>query len=156
MKSHIIPKFAAEWIKRTSATGFMRQMEQPNLRRQDFPTFRLLCASCEGIFARWEKQFAEEIFIPYQEKRPKNMPYGDWLLRFAISLAWRTTVISAEDFRQESPELAPYVDRALRSWKTFLLGEDQRWGTYAHHLFFLDDIAPSSTMPVPEKTHWYL
>jgi len=51
MKSHIVPKFTSEWLKRTSATGYLREAVQPNKRKQDFTTFRLLCANCEGIFS---------------------------------------------------------------------------------------------------------
>ena len=156
MKSHIVPKFTAEWLKKTSGTGYLRQATQPNVRKQDFPTSRLLCATCEGIFSRWEKQFAEDIFIPSQEKGQQSFRYQDWLLHFAVSLAWRTSTLTANSIREEEPDLALEVDVALTYWRDFLLGESDDPGPYAHHMFFLDYIMPSSTMSVPEFTHWYM
>lgn len=158
MKSHIVPKFTAEWLKKTSGTGYLRQASQPNMRRQDFPTFRLLCTQCEGIFSRWEKQFAENIFIPSKENGQQSFHYQKWLLYFAVSLAWRTITISMTigNFRTEEPDLALEADIALSFWRDFLLGESDDPGPYAHHMFFLDFITPSSTKPIPEFTHWYM
>ena len=156
LKSHIIPKFTAEWLKNTSGTGYLRMATQPNVRMQDFPKRRLLCESCEGLFSRWEKQFAETIFIPYMDHRQQSFCYQDWLLRFAISLAWRTCIITANGIHEENSVLALDVDVALTYWRDFLLGESEDPGPYAHHMFFLDYIKPSSTMRVPAFTHWYM
>lgn len=156
MKSHIVPKFTAEWLKKTSGTRYLRQATQPNMRKQDFPTSRLLCATCEGIFSRWEKKFAEDIFIPSQEKGQQSFRYQDWLLHFAVSLAWRTSTLTADGIREEEPDLALEVYVALTYWRDFLLRESDDPGLYAHHMFFLDYIMPSSTMSVPEFTHWYM
>jgi hypothetical protein len=156
MKSHLVPKFAAEWLKKTSGTGYLREVAQPNIRKQDFPTFKLLCANCEGIFSQWEKRFAENIFIPYQEKGQQSFRYQDWLLRFAVSLAWRTCTVSIDSFREEEADLALEVDVALSFWREFLLGESGDPGPYIHHMFFLDYLMPSSTSSHCEmdKTAW--
>src|SRR6266496_2074140 len=156
MKSHIIPKFAAEWLKKTSGTGYLREVAQPNHRMQDFTTFRLLCATCEGIFSQWEKHFAEDIFIPYHEKRQTSFIYEDWLLQFAISLAWRTITLSKKRFCRDEPDLALHLDAPLACWRAFLLGESDDPGLYAHQLLFLDFVAASSTVFVPEYLHWYM
>ncbi len=102
-KSHMIPKFVAEWVKKTSETGYLRDAIRPNQRIQDFPKFRLLCAKCENIFSQWENQFAREIFIPFQDKKQKSFIYEEWLLSFIISLAWRGATIFAEDIEQDDP-----------------------------------------------------
>ena len=37
-KSHIIPAFFGSYLKKTSATGYLRSGEAPNLRVQDLQT----------------------------------------------------------------------------------------------------------------------
>ena len=41
--SHIIPAFVYRWQKGTSATGYTRSLERPNVRVQDGPVVPLLC-----------------------------------------------------------------------------------------------------------------
>lgn len=36
-ESHIIPKFVGKWLKRTSATGYLRNIDNINKRQQDIP-----------------------------------------------------------------------------------------------------------------------
>lgn len=67
--SHIIPKFAGKWLKETSATGYLRTAENPNVRKQDLPTEKLLCYDCEGLLSLWEKAFANEVFLPFLENK---------------------------------------------------------------------------------------
>ena len=43
----------------------MRSLLSPNLRIQDGVKKKLLCGDCELLFSIYEKQFAENIFIPY-------------------------------------------------------------------------------------------
>lgn len=156
-KSHIVPKFTTEWLKETSGTGYLRGATQPNVRKQNSPIYRLLCSNCEEIFSPWEKQFAEDIFIPYQEKRQQVFRYQEWLLRFVVSLAWRTITVTADSrFHTDEPNLALESDVALTFWKDYLLGESNDPGPYAHHMLFLDYISPSTTATIPEFTHWYM
>lgn len=117
----IIPKFVGKWLKDTSATGYLRQATNPNLRIQDLLTERLLCYDCEGLFSTWEKQFAENIFIPYHSGGKRKFAYEKWLLLFAISLNFRAAIVELESFRQEKPNLATKIDDALADWKATLL-----------------------------------
>ena len=57
--SHIIPKFVFDYLKRTSATGFLRFSDRPNRRAQDGMTAALLCDECEQRLSVFEKYFAE-------------------------------------------------------------------------------------------------
>lgn len=155
-KSHVIPKFVVDWLKRTSTTGYIRQVIKPNLRKQDIDKLKLLCADCESRFSKWEKRFAEDIFIPFQEKYQQSFEYEEWLLLFVVSLAWRTVVKEIETFREHNPKLAPFMDNALNCWRKFLLNEDADPGPYDHHIFFLDFIANAYDIELPDKIHWYL
>lgn len=155
LKSHIIPKFTIEWLKASSATGYLRAAHKPNLRIQDGRKVRLLCAVCEARFSKWEKRFAEQVFIPFQEKRQDVFPCEDWLLQFTVSLAWRTAVNEIPRYRSSHPNLAPFVDEALMCWRAFLLGQREYPGPYEHHVFFLDFIAESSGN-MPAKLEEYL
>jgi hypothetical protein len=56
-ESHILPGFVFRWMKETSATGYLRSRQQPNLRVQDGLKLHFLCADCERRFNQWETQF---------------------------------------------------------------------------------------------------
>ena len=44
-ESHLIPKFVGKWLKRTSATGYLRDIKNINKRQQDiFKEYLLMCA----------------------------------------------------------------------------------------------------------------
>ena len=161
LKSHIIPKFTVDWLKRTSATGYLRQAIQPNIRKQDAPTKRLLCAACEGLFSKSEKLFAENIWVPYQDKGIGSFEYDGWLRSFAISLAWRTVTVGIEEFRQNNPDLnklTEAADEALLCWKNHLLNKSANPGPYENHLLFVNNINvdDDEIENVPDKTFHYL
>jgi hypothetical protein len=59
--SHIVPSFFGAYLKKTSATGYLRSGENPNLRLQDLPKEKMLCGGCEGRLAVWEKDFKENV-----------------------------------------------------------------------------------------------
>lgn len=143
LKSHIVPKFTVDWLKRTSATGYLRDALQPNVRKQDGPKQRLLCADCEALFSIFEKKFAERIWLPYQDELCDNLEYEEWLRLFAISLAWRILTVNIEEFRREYPnstKLIKSMDEALSSWRSFLLNESSNPGPYDHHMLFVNHI----------------
>jgi hypothetical protein len=86
-KSHMVPKFAVRWLKKTSATGFLRKPLDPNLRRQDADKTRLFCQRCEWLLSLDEKRFRGVIFGPLHQRTADRFDYGPWLLRFAVSMA---------------------------------------------------------------------
>jgi len=102
MESHIVPSFAFRWLKKTSATGFLRTVLEANKRVEDGRKQKLLCKECEHIFNKSETQFANKVYYPYVEKELdaagvaqgiiKEIQYEDWLLRFIISVHWRLIV----------------------------------------------------------------
>ncbi len=153
-ESHIIPKFVAKWLKDTSATGYLRQAIMPNLRKQDLPKRKLLCDECEIRLSRWENQFAQSIFFPYWDGETE-FTYDIWLLKFTVSLIWRSGTIKLEKFRQYKPNLAHHLERALSVWKEFLLDEVSSPGPYVHHLLFMGFVENVEGISLPSGFHWY-
>ena len=152
--SHVMPAFVARWIKQTSATGFLRSFEAPNQRKQDFPTVPLLCPDCEQRFSASEKKFAELIFVPFHEGRTR-FSYEDWLLYFAVSLAWRCLTASKREGLQDHPQHAAPVDLACDTWADFLLRRSDGVGPYRFNLFFTP-FGGRSDARVPDGFNWYL
>jgi hypothetical protein len=151
--SHIIPKFVGKWLKESSATGYLRAAENPNVRKQDLPTEKLLCYDCETLLSRWENTFAKEIFLPFREENKTKFNYDEWFMKFAVSLAWRTAITEIDDFRNENPYLGSKVDDALEVWRDFLLNGSILKG-YEQHVFFLDTVI-NTRGELPSGFHWY-
>lgn len=152
--SHIIPAFVGKWLKRSSATGYMRAAVTPNLRKQDIVKLPLLCEVCEEQFSKWETYFANEIFHPYQEGRQATFRYDQRLLLFAISLSWRVGVADRESFKNFKPALVSRLDAALEIWRALLLSKSFRPQLYEHHIFFLGTVARAES-ELPEGFQWY-
>lgn len=154
-ESHVIPKFVSKWLKESSATGYLRQAVQPNLRKQDFSTERLLCGDCENLFSRWENLFAETIFLPYLNDGKREFEYSNWLLKFSVSLIWRLGVSELNDFRNYQPQLTSELERALSVWRDYLLNDVPMQESYGFHLFFMDYVKSVQNGSLPEGFHWY-
>ena len=140
--SHIIPKFVYRWLIETSP-GYMRDSREPNRRVQDGVKEYLLCSDCEELFSSWEKQFAENIFIPLHtgENRQLQMPYREWCIKFAVSVSWRVlTYGKLNGLKHFTDEQNVKADNALKTWGGFLLGERNHPGEYEQHIVPLDII----------------
>ena len=92
-ESHILPRFVFRWLKETSATGYLRSGQQPNLRVQDGLKLHLLCQDCKQRFNHWGTQFANEIFHPMTQGTAERASYGPLLL-FWVSVSWRSRCIT--------------------------------------------------------------
>ena len=152
---HIIPKFAVDWIKRTSATGYLRDAINPNLRRQDVAKAELLCEKCEQLFSRDETIFAEAIFYPFLDQRVSHFQYEEWLRRFAVSLAWRGLVTSLALPGFDPGYFHEALDKAAADWGRYLLRQSKRPGDYTHHMF-LAGYADKAPRDVPKGFQSYL
>ncbi len=141
--SHIVPSFVGKWLKKTSATDFMRGLDDPNKRIQDVWKMPLLCRSCEQLFSGFEAYFAKEIFYPYLNKKKNSFTYDEQLLKFAISLSWRLLVLNEDNFKNNFPQLLQHSKDAEESWRKYLLGISNSPGPYEHHIFLLDQIVES-------------
>lgn len=154
LQSHVIPAFVARWIKETSATGFLRTFHEPNRRVQDFKTVRLLCQSCEQRLSSAEGKFARLVFVPFHEGRSR-FPYEDWLLYFAVSLAWRCSVTSDQEQLAKYPQHVAAVEGARSAWADFLFGSTDRIAPYRFNIFFTPAGVTSSSV-LAEGLAWYL
>ena len=52
-ESHIIPSFVFKWLKKTSATGYLRFAEGDAASKQDGVKIPLLCGTCEQRLSSW-------------------------------------------------------------------------------------------------------
>lgn len=144
--SHTIPAFAVRWIKETSPTPYLRNPLTPNPRKQDVGTTKLLCQACETRFSQVEGTFAENIFLPYVTKeldetgcgrgKIRTFDYDTRLLRFALSLQWRTLLSMPDDIRNNTDYVAIET-----TWRQFLLGQRRDSGVWETHMIFLSSLA---------------
>lgn len=154
-KSHIVPAFFGEYLKETSATGYLRGVDSPNLRIQDLTKTELLCAECEQRLSVWEKNFAQGAFKRVQDDSFRELEYGPWLLSFLVSLSWRVLAVERGTFVRDYPEFSAPIEAAFESWRQFLLGKRKHPGS-EHHLFVIPGIPERVPAGSHEKTLHYL
>lgn len=158
-ESHIIPKFIGKWLKRTSATGYLRNIDNINKRQQDIPKDYLLCHNCEILFSGWEKHFSEKIFLPFLDKEQYITPYQDWFSKFCASLSWRTLIHikhQNNDFIGESEYFLKQTNQAEIHLRNFLLGDIQNLNQYEQHIFPLSEIEkPPEYLNFPPNINRY-
>lgn len=152
--SHVIPAFVFRWLKKD---GFIRHSREINRRTQDGPKFEWLCSSCEAQFNVWETQFANGVFRPIV-KGSHTCSYGDWLLKFCVSVSWRTLLYASEQSLQGhlAPEQLVCANDALKVWGEFLRGERPNPGNFEQHLLPLGAIeSASSRVDLPPNINRY-
>jgi len=146
-ESHIIPKFVSSWIKRTSATGFMRLTPNINVRAQDGFKQYMLCQDCESLFSNWETSVANNIFHPHNRREDKEFSYGQWLLKFAVSVSWRSLTHYIENSKQQigykDADLLLF-EKALVTWKDFIFDLRPHPGRFEQHMILVDTIESAS------------
>jgi len=152
-ESHFIPKFIFDWIKKTSATGYLRQAINIDRRLQDGTKEKFLCFECENKFSKYENYFAKEFFYPCLNKKKTLFKYNEDLQKFIISISWRLLKKDLKGFKDFQPEMFEYAKQAEEYWRKILLN-DELDEKYEHHLFLFDYIEDSS-VDLPEKFQWY-
>jgi hypothetical protein len=158
VNSHVIPAFVFRWKKETSMTGFMRFGENPRQRVQDGLKIPLLCASCEALLNEWETRFATNIFHPYNANDGLRADYGDWMLKFLVSVSWRVLhyfvhVIGLENW-SDSQKAAAIA--ALERWRAFMLGEVPDPGEYQQHLLLVPAMSSTTVEGLPPNMNRYM
>jgi hypothetical protein len=140
LNSHIIPNFVIKWLKKTSATGFLRTADDPNNRFQNY-TEKLLCEKCEQIFNQYESPFAGYIFHPYVRNQQTKFEYDKWLKKFIISVSWRLIVsdrLPLDGFNQHHKSA---INDAEDIWRKILTGESPlKSDPYSHYMILLNDL----------------
>lgn len=146
--SHIVPKFVFKWLKETAASP-LRHSQKPNVRVQDGEKLYFLCSNCENLFSKWENAFSQNIFYPLQNEQlnKRHLQYGDWCLKFAVSLSWRFLAYGKEKgIDQISTEQFAKVDEALETWREYLLSFRKSPAPFDQQLFPLSIIESHSSI----------
>jgi hypothetical protein len=116
--SHIIPASIYDWLKKTSATGYLRSSHEPNLRRQDGIKKPLLCTDCEVKFSKYEDFFTKHYFIKvanYRKPCPEKLKITKTILGCLYIIAWR---VLANTYY--FPEENDYTDEEINMFPNFL------------------------------------
>lgn len=158
--SHIIPRFVWDWFKKTSATGYIRSGEAPDMRRQDGHKERLLCHDCEQLFSQWEKSVAEQVFLPIHDGEylpAQPVVYGEWMAKFAASVCWRVLFWYKQLGLTHLDDLQRFMaDRALDGWCKYLNGEANTIGVHELHCVAVGPLGHDSTQLGPANLNRYL
>lgn len=154
--SHLLPKAIIKWLKDTSATGYLRQVGTPNVRRQDILKEEMLCSECELLFSKFEEYFMRNFFHVHVSKHdtPRQFLYNETLLNFVASVNWRTLSSSVRS-KEVPSDLLPWVYPFLEETRKFLLGQSETTH-YEHHLFFLGEVESIDPERAPSNFHQYL
>lgn len=154
----MLPKFVFRWMKKSSATGFLRFGREPNRRVQDGEKRYWLCCDCETLLCQWETQFAAQVFLPLISDGGQRIRYGAWMLKYCVSVSWRVLSMFVEDGQLDhlsDRQRAP-VDLALKKWSAFLLDDEPHPGTYEQHFLPLDSVVSFSGGGMPANINRYL
>ena len=146
--SHFRPRFIARWMKKTSITGYIRESlgdPRVNKRVQDLPKDYWLCGDCEDRFSAWEGKFASKIFYPFVDHGESTAYCGEWLLKFCVSLSWRTLTYIRKSGASKDDSDEPLLDLAERRWADYLLGKTDSLAEYEQHLIPID-VSSSRTL----------
>lgn len=157
LESHIIPAFTFKALKRGSATGHIRNTENPNVRVQDGLTEPWLCADCEARFSRWEREFANQIFHPWSAGATRSS-YEDWMLKFCVSVSWRVLKYCKgrnPDARYSDLQ-EQMINDANNVWREFLLDNRPHPGKFTQQFVFFDLIESTSIRDLPENINRFM
>ncbi len=157
-KSHLIPRFVIKWLKKSSATGFIRRSPQVNQRSQDALKEYMLCLGCESLFNGWETAVATYVFHPLVQRKAHVFEYESWLLKFATSVSWRVFSwyrrVDPREYPRESQDL---MDKAMGTWKEFLRDRIEDPAPFTQHIILFDAIESSQNISgLPPNMNRYL
>ena len=145
VEGHVIPKFVFRWMKQTS-TGFIRRVIEPNLRRQDGPTERIMCGDCDGKLGVAEKWFAETIFTPVVGGDHGPFQYDSRLAQFVASVLWRCAVVWPPSRMKKRTAHEPTILSATEEWRRFL-DAGTRPSTFGRFHLFQTDLVTERVIP---------
>lgn len=148
--SHIIPDFIGRHFKKTSSTGYLRNIVNPNVRVQDLMKEYLLCSECEQRLSTWEKKFADYVFYPFAKRNLKELRYENWLKKFIVSIHWRIGITGLNSELDRSDSLYPFFHKILEGWRRYLLDLPEADIRSKHHIFFIDEVNIEYDVPVEE------
>lgn len=154
--SHVVPAFVIDWLKETSATGYLREGYRPNLRQQDGPKAYMMCHGCEQVFGDWENETARRLFRPLHKDPTREVHYDASFLRFCVSVSWRVlTAYRAIGLSAMNDDQRRNAEHALQVWSEFLLGERPNPGLHEQHVVLLAELADANGLEVPPNFNRY-
>lgn len=130
--SHVIPKFATNWIKRTSGKPGHKRLRRgyDDAISQDGPKFHMFCRNCEQLLGKDETEFSKRAFGKSYFLSSGRTPYGEWMLRFAVGLMLRVCVAElhflkpAEDARLLTDKEIRAIEKACDDFRGYLDGSN--------------------------------
>lgn len=149
-ESHILPAFVFRWLRTRSGSGYIRNTDDPNRRVQDGLKLAWLCQACETRFSRFETAFATRLFYPWQNGN-HPIEYGEWLLKFCVSVSWRVLTYALAhgrggDYSLRQREL---LTGAEERWRAFLSDEVRHPGEFEQHLLIFDNVESTTISDLP-------
>lgn len=156
-ESHVLPAFVFRWLKRTSATGFLRHGRHIQRRVQDGEKRYCLGRCCEDRISQWETAFSEKVFSPLIKDGGQRIRYGPWMLKYCVSVSWRVLSMLAEDcaVKHFTDAQRAAIPCALAAWSGFLLGTEPTPGPFEQHLLPLDSVGSTTARDVPTNINRY-
>ena len=114
-RSHVLPKFATNWIKKTSGKpGHKRLRGYGDAIAQDGLKFPMFCSDCEQLLGRDETEFSRRAFGDSYLLSSERVPYGEWMLRFAVGLMLRVCSFELY-FSDPALSVRPLTQRETRA-----------------------------------------
>lgn len=117
--SHIIPKFAFDYLKRTGGK-YLRTYENPDRRVQDGPKQYLLCEKAEQEFSKRERWFSNNVFLPYLKENKQEFDYDENFAYFMISVLWRVLIDQTNQEDVKAEKRLDFLEDVKSEWKLFL------------------------------------
>lgn len=157
LNSHVLPAFVYRWLRDRSGTGHIRHTENPNRRVQDGLKLPWLCNECESLFSKDETAFATHAFHRWHSGN-HEIPYGQWLLRFCVSVSWRVLRFARgkNEKHQYSSTQNTLMDQADKRWRAFLRGEVNHPGDFEQHLLIFDLIESTTVPDLPNNFNRFM
>ena len=132
--SHTIPANILKTARRLLGVTNIRPLLKPNLELQGLPTNLLLCQVHDNSFSPAENSFLQHLYKPLLTDSTE-FEYDEWLIRFAISLAWKRLTTGLPLLPDLHPEIIIQAKTALTHWQGYLLNQHKEIEPYQHHLF---------------------
>lgn len=128
----------------------LRSSETIDRRAQDGLKHYLLCKPCEEMLNEWETRFASEVYHPWCNREAVTIPYGPWMLKFAVSVSWRTLTCYMDYSKGKvthTDDARNLIADALQTWRRFLFDKIPNPREYEQHMLLLGYMADASQMP---------
>lgn len=141
-RSHVIPKFVTQWIKDSSATGYLRTNQNPNRRAQDGVKRKWLCSVCEQVLSPVEGEFRKHVFGPIAERHAVEFSYGPWLQKFCVSISWRVLhyFLDKDAFADYPVNHRALLDDAEYAWRGYLLDAARGIQQFPQHIWIVPSV----------------